>query len=142
MNNRKPSPLLMAALKNENKKNQLITLLRRQFSMKIMQKIKRFMTSQKTKNNLKKGLIVFGLMAVLTEPAYAGTSIPILDTVIQWLVDVLTGTLARLIAIITVVHIGYKLRKEEISGKLAAIEIGGIAIVMASTTIVDSWGIF
>lgn len=110
--------------------------------MKIMQKFKQFMASQKTKRNLKKALITFGLMAILTEPAYAGTGIVVLDTVIQWLVDVLTGSVARLIAIITVINIGYKAKEKEITPKAAAYEIGAIAIVMGASAIVDAWGIF
>lgn len=137
-----PSPLLIAALNHEKKKNLLTLLLRRQNLMKIIQRCKQWITSTKVKTMFKKSLIALGLMAILTEPAYALTGISTLDTVLEWLVSILTGSLARLIAIITVCTIGYKCKKEEISAKVAAIEIGGIAIIMGSTTIVDAWGIF
>ena len=110
--------------------------------MKILQRFKRFITSKKSKKNLKNVLTSLLIMAVLTEPAYAGTSIPTVDAILSWIVDVLTGTLARFVAIITVCNIGYKCKQREITVKEAAIEIGGIGIVMGAATIVDVWGIF
>ena len=135
---KKCSPLLTAAIHEEIQFN----FKKKKIAMSIISRLKQWTTSKKTRALARKSLVIFLLSVVLTEPAYAGTGIPTVDTVIQFIVDVLTGSLARLIAILTCINIGYKCKMNEMSVQKGAAEVGGIGIVMGSAYIVDAWGIF
>lgn len=75
--------------------------------MKIIQRFKHFITSKKVKTMLKKSLIAAGLMALLTEPAYAGVNITAIMNAANALLDIMTGTVANTLAGCAIAGMGY-----------------------------------
>jgi len=82
--------------------------------------------------------LVLGLgAALLAEPALAQTLEPV-DNVLQILVDALTGTTARLVAIIAVAVIGLLTIFGRVEPRLFLMGFLGIAVIFGSAEIVDT----
>lgn len=98
--------------------------------------MKFFWLGHQTRNLSKIGAACAFLLAFLIEPAFAQDLQPI-NSALEAVVGILTGTAARLVAIIAVVIVGYMAFLGQIPWRWAASIIFGIVLIFGAATIVD-----
>ena len=86
--------------------------------------------------------ILLGAMmtAVLVEPALAQEALEPVENVLQYAVDLITGPIGRLIAIIAVAATGVLTMVGRIEGKTFVGIFAGVALIFGAAAIVDTIG--